>query len=270
MMEWYYAKSNQRMGPVSQDEIQELSDRGEIGPDTLVWHEGLDNWQPLSSMGEYIEFRQSPGRTVIEPAIGSMDPDVGGPFMVKRFMAWFIDFIIYITAAGTLSFFLFGQFHTDRSQFLKDYKELSRFSSPEKPQPESDGDTIKGQPGPKKNFWSLLKESREKTKEFNKKYPTLNYWTQGTLFGLWVLIDTLMVAYFGGTVGKLIMGLRVFGLDTNLAGFYSGLGKSIVRAMEATLLPFLLVTGFLLLFNREKRSVSDLLNGVMVRGRIRR
>ena len=42
--EWYYAKGGTRYGPVSMDQLKELAARGKLGPDDLVWREGLETW----------------------------------------------------------------------------------------------------------------------------------------------------------------------------------------------------------------------------------
>ena len=44
-MNWYYAVDQQRLGPVSEQELARLAAAGSIGADTLVWREGLSNWQ---------------------------------------------------------------------------------------------------------------------------------------------------------------------------------------------------------------------------------
>ncbi len=44
-MNWHYVKAGQSVGPVSETDLQNLARAGEIQPDTLVWHEGLANWQ---------------------------------------------------------------------------------------------------------------------------------------------------------------------------------------------------------------------------------
>lgn len=41
---WYYAVGSQQSGPVSTDDVALLIGRGEIGPDTLVWREGMSEW----------------------------------------------------------------------------------------------------------------------------------------------------------------------------------------------------------------------------------
>lgn len=45
-MKWYYADNNERRGPVEDPEFQALIAAGKIQPDTLVWRDGMANWQP--------------------------------------------------------------------------------------------------------------------------------------------------------------------------------------------------------------------------------
>lgn len=45
-MQWFYANNGQRSGPVSDAEFQALVSAGTIGPETLVWRQGMANWQP--------------------------------------------------------------------------------------------------------------------------------------------------------------------------------------------------------------------------------
>lgn len=44
-MKWFYAVDRQRQGPVSDEEFARLVREGKIGPDTLVWCQGMDNWR---------------------------------------------------------------------------------------------------------------------------------------------------------------------------------------------------------------------------------
>ncbi|HEY0333078.1 MAG TPA: GYF domain-containing protein [Stenotrophomonas sp.] len=51
MNEWYYAEGNrQRQGPLPPENLAELYRSGRIALDTLVWREGLPQWQPLSEV----------------------------------------------------------------------------------------------------------------------------------------------------------------------------------------------------------------------------
>lgn len=44
--EWYYAKDDQQLGPVSTAELKKLADDGRIAPDDLVWCDQMDGWAP--------------------------------------------------------------------------------------------------------------------------------------------------------------------------------------------------------------------------------
>jgi hypothetical protein len=46
-MNWFYAEGNQQAGPVSDSQLDEFLRSGKISPATLVWHEGMPQWQPL-------------------------------------------------------------------------------------------------------------------------------------------------------------------------------------------------------------------------------
>lgn len=47
MTEWYYSDAQrQQHGPVGSEELASLHGRGLLGPDSLVWREGLSAWMP--------------------------------------------------------------------------------------------------------------------------------------------------------------------------------------------------------------------------------
>ncbi|HSY44404.1 MAG TPA: DUF4339 domain-containing protein [Candidatus Acidoferrum sp.] len=47
-MNWFYSDGNQQIGPVSDAQLDELLRSGKISPNTLVWREGMAQWQPLN------------------------------------------------------------------------------------------------------------------------------------------------------------------------------------------------------------------------------
>ena len=47
-MQWYYQQNNAAQGPVSEEVFRAKIADGTIRPDTLVWHDGMSEWQPLS------------------------------------------------------------------------------------------------------------------------------------------------------------------------------------------------------------------------------
>jgi len=49
-MNWFYSTDGQRTGPISEAQLDELLRSGKINRDTLVWHEGMADWQPLNAV----------------------------------------------------------------------------------------------------------------------------------------------------------------------------------------------------------------------------
>lgn len=47
-MKWYYVENGQQAGPVEETEFPQLVRSGKLRADTLVWREGMTNWEPFS------------------------------------------------------------------------------------------------------------------------------------------------------------------------------------------------------------------------------
>lgn len=65
-MDWYYAEAGQQRGPVNDTEFQGLIRAGTIKADTLVWREGMVNWQPYRDV--------APGAGGVPPAPTAAPP----------------------------------------------------------------------------------------------------------------------------------------------------------------------------------------------------
>ena len=50
MNQWYYAVNQERKGPVDDAAMSDLVGNGVITPDTLVWRQGLTEWQPYGNV----------------------------------------------------------------------------------------------------------------------------------------------------------------------------------------------------------------------------
>jgi hypothetical protein len=50
LMSWYYERSGESIGPVTESEFARLIAAGAIGPATLVWREGMATWQPHAEL----------------------------------------------------------------------------------------------------------------------------------------------------------------------------------------------------------------------------
>lgn len=49
-MDWYYADGDKRVGPLSTEKFQQLVVDGVVSPKSLVWHEGLSDWQTYAAV----------------------------------------------------------------------------------------------------------------------------------------------------------------------------------------------------------------------------
>jgi len=49
-MAWYYARGDERMGPVDDAELAHLAASGAVTSETLVWQEGMADWQPYGAV----------------------------------------------------------------------------------------------------------------------------------------------------------------------------------------------------------------------------
>lgn len=48
--DWFYAKDNRQLGPVSSSELKRLAESGQLTADDLVWREGLAEWMPADKV----------------------------------------------------------------------------------------------------------------------------------------------------------------------------------------------------------------------------
>jgi predicted Zn finger-like uncharacterized protein len=68
--EWFVAVDEVQTGPLGEARVKELWDRGEIGPDSLTWRQGLADWIPLSEVGELAALlAPRPSRPIFAPAV---------------------------------------------------------------------------------------------------------------------------------------------------------------------------------------------------------
>ncbi len=71
-IEWYFARGNKQMGPVSSADLKRLAAGGEIRPDDLVWREGLTEWAAARSVrglfndeGKPVGVEEAPSKPVV-------------------------------------------------------------------------------------------------------------------------------------------------------------------------------------------------------------
>jgi hypothetical protein len=52
MLEWYYAKDDRQLGPVTMVSLRQLIASGSLRPTDLVWRDGMANWAQVRTIGE--------------------------------------------------------------------------------------------------------------------------------------------------------------------------------------------------------------------------
>jgi uncharacterized RDD family membrane protein YckC len=80
MSDWYYADRNrQRQGPMQAGELAALFRSGQVAADTLVWRDGLPQWQALGDFAAELGlFGDAPAAAAVEPA-PAFAADAGAP-----------------------------------------------------------------------------------------------------------------------------------------------------------------------------------------------
>jgi uncharacterized RDD family membrane protein YckC len=84
-MTWYYADNGRQVGPVEESALDDLVRTGVVRDDTLVWREGMPNWQAHSAVRGV-----KPPPPMPAPAIGadtSYCSECGRPFPANQLVA---------------------------------------------------------------------------------------------------------------------------------------------------------------------------------------
>ncbi|HEY1907089.1 MAG TPA: AgmX/PglI C-terminal domain-containing protein [Myxococcaceae bacterium] len=73
--DWYVAIDEKQTGPLTAEAIKDYWDRGEIGPDSLTWRQGFEDWVALSEVSELAGWlAPRPQRPVFSPASSPSGP----------------------------------------------------------------------------------------------------------------------------------------------------------------------------------------------------
>ena len=74
MRQWYYGSSAGQSGPVDESELRAMIASGGVGPETLVWRDGMKDWLPLQSVPELRGDAVTPYQTPGAPLPGGYVP----------------------------------------------------------------------------------------------------------------------------------------------------------------------------------------------------
>jgi len=231
-MDWYYAENNERRGPVTEREFDELVRAGRIGPATSVWRQGWQDWKPFSeTSGALITADGGPANarcvecSRIFPA----------PEMVRYQDSWvcadckpvfFQKVKEGITLAGKINYAGFW------------IRFVAKFV---------DG-IIVGVPGYALQFGGMALFQNEETAVIIMLVGWL------VSFTLQIAYSTWMHGKFGATVGKMACGLRV----VRATGGQMTYGLACGRFFAEIISGITLYAGYIMAgFDEEKRSLHD-------------
>ncbi len=88
-MQWYYVDNGQQAGPVEETEFPNLIRTGKLQPGTLIWREGMANWEPFSSAAppEYRTPAVVPPLVAVTPGVQGVCAECGGVFNTEDMIA---------------------------------------------------------------------------------------------------------------------------------------------------------------------------------------
>lgn len=78
--EWFYGSANhERLGPVTIQELSDLAGRGIIGPKTLVWSHGYEDWFPAEGIADLLISARPQGTVPHDPAAAASPVEAAPP-----------------------------------------------------------------------------------------------------------------------------------------------------------------------------------------------
>jgi len=77
MEEWYYTSNGERVGPVRADKLKALASSGSLGPDDLVWKQGMNGWIKASRVKGLLPI--TPQADAAPPILPAIDVSVLRP-----------------------------------------------------------------------------------------------------------------------------------------------------------------------------------------------
>jgi uncharacterized RDD family membrane protein YckC len=246
-MQWYYAIDDQRLGPVSHEEFEQLVQSGKVTADSLIWRKGMDQWKtlgevqvrdpalfstppPLPGAAEPTGLNGEADADKVPPALGApvaeaeedkaKAPEVlvyagfwrrAGAHLVDLAL-WWVVWQIFTGILGALYF------------------------------PEAVAIAEKG-PGYQARPEEIM--------------VLLRFFGVVLLIGvIWAIIyDAIFILRFGATPGKLLFGLRLVKADGQPLGFAHIAGRCLAKGLAG--LPTLCIGYLVVAFDEQKRGLHD-------------
>ncbi|MFT6182328.1 MAG: hypothetical protein ACJAQT_003918 [Akkermansiaceae bacterium] len=78
MVEWFYGKEGQQYGPIDEATLRARISTAAVGPQDLIWREGMAAWTPLSQLSQFGVGSMAPSSPSQEGS-GEVDPNAPPP-----------------------------------------------------------------------------------------------------------------------------------------------------------------------------------------------
>ena len=237
-MQWYYAIGGERFGPVTHSELERLVQAATIVADTLIWRQGMNEWQTLAAVRAVNPALIAERRHATPPALEMPEADIVprlpaansvtgqistpeplvyasfwprvGAYLVDFFIWWMV-WQIFVGIVGTV--------------YFPAAMAIAEHGPGYQPKPE-------------------------------ELMVLVRFLGAACVIGLvWSIIyDAIFLLRFGATPGKLIFGLRVVQADGSPLSFM----RIVARCMAKALTGLTLGIGFLVVaFDEHKRGLHD-------------
>lgn len=95
MAQWFYAKADQRLGPVETQDLQSRLEQGELNGNTLVWREGMSQWQPVREMATELAFDSAADSDVGAVTEGSAPSLASSPYAAPQAPSYESNHVTY-------------------------------------------------------------------------------------------------------------------------------------------------------------------------------
>ncbi len=107
MADWYYGENGGQLGPVDDQTLQAMVAQGRITAQTLVWREGMSNWQPYSTLA-LTEFQSANlGPSSFSPSMYAPAPNSG--LAIASMVCGIVSLILcYVNAVAAIPAIICG------------------------------------------------------------------------------------------------------------------------------------------------------------------
>ncbi len=238
---WYYVGGEERIGPLEQPSFDNLVSQGTISPETLVWREGMAEWKPYSETSQAPSAEQMAGDHVA-------CTECGGVFPKEEVIAFRGS---YVCAACKPVFIAKITQGVASSAELNYAGFWTRFVAKI-----LDGWIV----------WIPINILCYSLFEIEVVYapemaPAEAFFTLFSFYLVGISYTWLLTWKFGGTPGKLILGLRVVTANGEPIDLWRALGRVFAEYLNF----FTLLIGYIIAaFDSEKRALHDHICGTRV------